>query len=249
VATSEAMPENFDVLAPAYDRYRIGYSNELYDSLFDFGVAPGARVLDLACGTGLVLGELDRRGCLVTGVDVSEPMLARARQRVSGARFVRAAAEALPFDGGAFDAATCAQAFHWFDQAVALEELRRVVRPGGTVAIWWKHLMRGEPIRLYREQAARTAGVVQAEASLGQAEFMAFDDARLDKRLLRIFPWSVSTTVGEWLGYEHSRAIARNAYGDRLETYFEALGALLGESSRELALGYVQLLYLARVPG
>jgi len=242
------MPENFDALAPAYDRYRIGYSNELYDSLFEFGVAPGARVLDVACGTGLVLGELDRRGCGVTGVDVSAPMLERARRRVMTATYVQAFAEALPFADSAFDAATFAQAFHWFDQPAVLEEMRRVVRPGGTIAIWWKHLMRGEPIRLHRDRAARAVGVVPAASSLGQAEFVAFDDARLEKRLLRIFPWSVSTTVGDWLGYERSRAIARNAYGDRLEAYFEALAALLGEPSRELALGYVQLLYLARVP-
>ena len=85
-------------------------------------------------------------------------MLAYARSVIPHATFVAARAERLPFASASFDAVTCAQAFHWFDPQRALEEMRRVVRPGGTIAVWWKGLMRGDPVRHVREDIARELG-------------------------------------------------------------------------------------------
>src|SRR4051795_7491227 len=68
---------------------------------------PGAHVLDVATGTGLVATELLRRGYRVTGVDQSAGMLETAHARLGGAVELREArAEALPFEDGSFDALT-----------------------------------------------------------------------------------------------------------------------------------------------
>lgn len=238
---------SFDELADAYDRYRIGYAHELYDAIFDYGLRPGARVLDIASGTGLVAAELVARGCSVVGADISNAMCVKARERVPDASFVVGSAEALPFEDASFDVATCAQAFHWFDQDRALAEVTRVVRPGGIVAVWWKGFMRGDAIRHLRDQAASEIGLPPTDDLLTK-EFAAFDDAPFEDHTLRIVPWIAPMTVAGFLGYERSRARARSAYGDKLEAYFEALATRLGPPDTELALSYLQLLYLGRVP-
>ena len=238
---------SFDPLARAYDAFRTGYAAELFDVLFEAGLVAGAQVLDAGCGTGLVAAELVRRGCRVSGIDISEPMLDRARARVPQASFQVARAEALPFPAAAFDAATSAQAFHWFDQPCALAELARVVRPGGLVAIWWKAMMRGDPVRAARDATVRELGLEPTPDILVDG-FSTFDAAPLRERRLRVIPWRIETSVADLLGYERSRARARAAYGERLEDYFALLAERLGDPGTILSIGYVQHLYLGRVP-
>jgi len=239
----------FDALAEAYGTYRLGYADEVYEVLAESGgILPGARVVDVGCGTGLVSAELVRRGCAVTGVDASSAMLVRARAREPRATFLLARAESLPFPDAAFDAATSAQAFHWFDQPRVLAELARVVRPGGIVAIWWKLMMRGDASRMIREEVARELGLEPPPDLLGDG-FPAFEQAPLLDPRLRVIPWVVEMTVADFLGYEASRARARAAYGARLPDYLARLGERLGEASTVLSIGYIHFLYLGRVAG
>jgi SAM-dependent methyltransferase len=239
---------SFDELADNYERYRIGYADEIYELLAEHGIGPGARVLDLGCGTGIVTRRLIDAGCRVTGVDVSAPMLAHARARVPEAEFVEAAAEHLPFADASFDAVTSAQAFHWFDQARVLAELTRVVRPGGTIAVWWKGLGRGDRVRHAREDIAQELGLDPPRDLLAHG-FPGFADAPLEDKILRVVPWLVTMRVSDYLGYERSRARARDAFGERLPLYFEKLAERLGPPDAMLELNYLHYLYFGRVPG
>jgi len=99
----------------------------------------GARVLDVAAGTGLVTAALRARyDCEVVALDQSPQMLARATARFAGdprVRTVLGEAERLPFDDGEFDALTFTYLLRYVDDVPAtLRELFRVVRPGGRVA-------------------------------------------------------------------------------------------------------------------
>ncbi len=104
------------------------------------GLAPGQRLLDVAVGTGLVAGEAARvlgNPAAVTGLDLSEGMLAEARRRLpSGVRLVQARAEALPVASASVDFLSMGYALrHVSDLGAAFAEYRRVLRPGGRVLL------------------------------------------------------------------------------------------------------------------
>ncbi|MFN2461468.1 MAG: class I SAM-dependent methyltransferase [Candidatus Velthaea sp.] len=212
---------DFDELAGDYDRFRTGYSSELFDALGGFGFTARKRVLDVACGTGISLEPLAARGLRTAGVDPSAEMLAAARRRVPDADLTQGRAEALPFADASFDAALSAQSFHWFDQAAALREMTRVVRPGGPVAVWWKVLAADDDVRRFRTAACRDVDLTPSEDVL-KGGFGAFYAAPFARRELRVIPHVARSTIAQWVGYERSRAKAR-AYGDRRDAYLAAL--------------------------
>lgn len=102
------------------------------------GVAPGRRVLDVACGTGIVARTVAdaQRGCgHVVGLDLNEAMLNVARRVRPEIEWRQGDAANLPFADGVFDIALCQMAFMFFpDRAQVLREMARVVTAGGTVA-------------------------------------------------------------------------------------------------------------------
>jgi SAM-dependent methyltransferase len=94
------------------------------------------RALDLGCGDGRLTAELD--AAELTAADVSPVALERARRRLpERARLVELVPDApVPFEDGAFDLVLCAETIeHVRDVQLLLSEVRRVVRPGGTLAL------------------------------------------------------------------------------------------------------------------
>ncbi|ROP59137.1 pimeloyl-CoA biosynthesis protein BioC [Enterobacter sp. BIGb0383] len=93
------------------------------------------QVLDAGCGPGSMSRYWRDAGAQVTALDLSEPMLAEARRQQAADRFLLGDIDALPLADGEVDLAWSNLAVQWCDDLRhALGELRRVVRPGGTVA-------------------------------------------------------------------------------------------------------------------
>ncbi|HEX5034935.1 MAG TPA: class I SAM-dependent methyltransferase [bacterium] len=103
------------------------------------GVKPGQRVLDVACGTGVVAVTAARLGAQVSGIDLTPPLLEQARENSRIAEvevdWVEGDAEALPFPDASFDT-VLSQYGHMFAPRpeVAVAEMLRVLKPGGTLA-------------------------------------------------------------------------------------------------------------------
>ena len=101
-------------------------------------VAPGARALDLCCGTGDIALALARQGAEVTGLDFSSPMLEVARQRKSGANplFIQGDALQIPFPDNSFDIVTMGYGLrNLASWEKGLAEMQRVAKPGGRIII------------------------------------------------------------------------------------------------------------------
>jgi ubiquinone/menaquinone biosynthesis C-methylase UbiE len=105
------------------------------------GSRPKGRVLDLACGPGILSAALAPQADLMVGVDITPEMLRKARQRcgsagLDNARFLEATAEALPFAPAAFGCVvTRLSVHHLQDPATVLREARRVLRPDGSLIL------------------------------------------------------------------------------------------------------------------
>ncbi|MGA8488605.1 MAG: class I SAM-dependent methyltransferase [Gaiella sp.] len=125
---------SFGAVADAYERARPGYPEDAVRWLA--GDEP-CDVVDLGAGTGKLTRSLVALGHRVTAVEPLEEMLDRLRVAVPGAIAVRGSAEEIPLTDGSADVVTCAQAFHWFDPAVALPEMARVLRRDGRIALVW----------------------------------------------------------------------------------------------------------------
>ena len=92
-------------------------------------------MVDVAAGTGKLTGLLAPRCGRVVAVEPLEGMWRELRAAVPSSLVAAGTAENLPLAGRSADAAVVAQAFHWFDGERAVAELRRVLRPGGGVAV------------------------------------------------------------------------------------------------------------------
>lgn len=136
---------------------------EVYDTFFvpalfaqwgpivaaEAGVEPGARVLDVACGTGaltLAVAERVGPGGSVVGLDVNPEMLAVARRKPWPVEWIEGRAEALPLPDRSFDAVVSQFGFMFFeDRPAALREMMRVLRPGGRLAVAVCDAVRNSP--------------------------------------------------------------------------------------------------------
>lgn len=131
---------DFGKTAVDYAQYRASFPDWFFDRLASCGVRfANARAVDLGTGTGLMARALASRGARVVGLDISAPMLEQARrgnsQGTAEIEYVEAPAEATGLPDGAFDLATAATCWHWFDRDQAAKEAHRLLATGGAIVI------------------------------------------------------------------------------------------------------------------
>jgi ubiquinone/menaquinone biosynthesis C-methylase UbiE len=146
------------------------------------GVGPGHRVLDVACGTGVLARKAAERvgdSGQVFGVDPGTGMLAVARELAPEVEWRQGTAESLPFPDGGFDAVVSQFGLMFFlDRPRAVAEMLRVVVPGGRLAVAvWESLERSEVYPLAVDLLERRAGREAADAL--RAPFVLGDTEKL----------------------------------------------------------------------
>jgi SAM-dependent methyltransferase len=157
------------------------------DPLLDAaGVVTGMRVLDVGTGPGYAARRASERGAVATGVDIADEVLARARGRQSGIRFLWGDAEDLPFAGRSFNALVCNFGINHFPRPErAVQEFARVVTPGGGIALSaWDLPDRNRFLGILVD-ALRACGVTRPRAALAAPNPYRFADDDELRALLR----------------------------------------------------------------
>jgi 2-polyprenyl-3-methyl-5-hydroxy-6-metoxy-1,4-benzoquinol methylase len=156
------------------------------DFIARLGIAPGARVLDIACGTGNSAIPLARSGAIVTGVDIATNLLIQARERAAAEglaiTFDEGDAEALPYADASFDAVTTMFGAMFAPRpALVASECARVLKPGGLLAManWNPASFSGRMFKVGSMHVPSPPGI--APASLWG------DDATVRERLAPFF--------------------------------------------------------------
>ncbi|GAA2405225.1 hypothetical protein GCM10010191_11290 [Actinomadura vinacea] len=133
--SQEDVTDHFTSRASRYDRSSAWCTDSGLDELLLDAAAPrpSDRVLDVACGTGLVSRLFHGRVAEVVGVDITKVMAEQARPHLD--RLVLAPAEALPFEDAEFDLVVCRQGVQFMMLPDAVAEMVRVTRPGGRIVL------------------------------------------------------------------------------------------------------------------
>jgi SAM-dependent methyltransferase len=173
---SESPPESFQIPLEVAEFYETAFVPAFFAQwapiLCDAaGVEAGQRVLDVACGTGVVTRTAADRvapGGTAVGVDLNEAMLTVARRVRPDIEFRQADAAMLPFHDGSFDTVLSQMALMFFPRRVdSVQEMARVTARGGTVGLLVPAgLDRQEAFARFADMAARHAGA-EARSLLG----------------------------------------------------------------------------------
>jgi ubiquinone/menaquinone biosynthesis C-methylase UbiE len=163
-------------------------------------LAPGARVLDLACGAGALtrLAVAHPHGFEVTGADYAATLAP-----IEGARVVAGAAlEALPFEAGSFDAAISQFGLEYADTGAALREAARVLAPGGRLGVL-AHARDGDAVAAARARITRAASLIAPDGlaarvrALGEARARGEGEAQALEIVRRLFTQETARPLDE----------------------------------------------------
>lgn len=130
--------EGYSVAAAHYEKGRPQYPPEVDTWLRgDLALRKGKTALDLGSGTGKFLPHLRRTEATVIAVEPVAAMLVQLLDGHPGIEARQGSAEDIPLADASVDAVVCAQSFHWFASAEALDQIRRVLKAGGVLGLVW----------------------------------------------------------------------------------------------------------------
>ncbi len=160
--TAHERAHSFNTAAARYAANRPSYPPAALDAIEELAGRPlaGAQVADIGAGTGIATALLRERGARVVAVEPGDGMAAEFRRALPGVPIVRGDGNALPLADASHDLVTYAQSWHWTDTRRSVPEALRVLRPGGSLAVWWNTDVFDVPwIAEQHERIARHCGV------------------------------------------------------------------------------------------
>lgn len=258
-----ALRTRFDDVAADYAAARPGYPDALIEAIVAFAELPdGGRILEIGCGTGQATMPFAQRGYDLTCLDIGAELLAIARDRFATfpqVRFEQAAFEAWEHDGQPFDLVMSATAFHWIDPTVGYPKAARLLRPGGTLAIFANehppsdhgffadmHRISSPYLPAWIDEAPPTTIEAMIEATCATIEATGL----FEPVTTRTFPWVERYRTDEYLRllntYSNHRALDETT---RAALFRELADMIDGRYGGIAEKEYLAVLFLARARG
>ena len=151
--------ERFSDRVENYARYRPGYPTELFDYLIDVCLLDkDSLIADIGAGTGIFSSYLLARQLAVAAVEPNLEMRYAAEKtlaKYNSFQSIPGTAEATQLDDLSVNLITVAQAFHWFDEAAAIAEFKRILKPQGQLALIWNRRDKQDPFQNAYEKMLR----------------------------------------------------------------------------------------------
>jgi SAM-dependent methyltransferase len=228
----------FDEVAEDYDRHRPAYPDVLVDRACE-GIAPGAAVLEIGCGTGQLTLSMLARGLRVTAVEPGRQLITRARDQCDGAgdvQFVNARLEDASLPRARYAAVFSASAIHWADPDVSWRKAADALVDGGSLALV-SYFGLDDPRSADDQRALRAA--IETVAPEAAADWPTYRDLAGTVAGVAARRENLSE-VWAWLGgYAIARGYAAELFDDahvlavpmQLEHSADELNALLGTMS------------------
>ena len=248
--TDRARAESFGGVAEQYEQFRPSYPAALVDDL----VALHPRnVLDIGCGTGKAARLLAERGLHVLGVEIDPLMAAVARRH--GLDVEVSSFETWQSQGRHFDLITSAQAWHWVDPAVAIPKAAALLRPGGTLALFWNYDELDGPAQaamddVYRKYAPELLRSV-VNGGNRQTDRPHVDELEASGLFASVrkstYRWERTYSRAEWVGLVGTHSDHLRLDAARRSALLDALGATIDALGGTLASHYVTYSAFARV--
>lgn len=201
-----------------YERARPSYPQEAVDWLVPRG---SHVVLDLGAGTGKFTRSLVARGLDVIAVEPDDAMRGALADALPSVRTVKGTAESIPLPDDSVDVITAAQSWHWVDEARALPEVARVLKPGGLLALVWN--IRDESVPWVKQLSeimgsSEAERVMEHEITIG-APFGVTERFEIG--------WSVTTSLDDLLALVASRSYIITADETRRAEVFDGVRELV----------------------
>jgi len=252
-----ALRATFDASPEAYDRARPVAPPEVFDDLVALAeLEPGARLLEIGCGTGQATRPLAERGFAIVGVELGAQLAGLARQNL--ASFPRVEVVASSFEdwdpaGQRFDAVVSFNAFHWIDPEVRFAKSASVLSDRGSLAVFGSHLVvhdGADPVWLalaedYEAVTGRPEERLHVdEARDRSAEFT--EGGHFASVARRTYTWDTTYTADEYVVLRGTMSMyAKLAETQRAEL-FERMRRRIDSSTGTVTPTWFAVLYVAR---
>lgn len=244
-----------------YDEARPGYPEELFDDIVSLsGIAPGGRILEFGCGTGIATVPFARRGYRILCVELGEQLAAVARKNLTSypdAHVHVGAFEEWPVEEEAFDLAFAATAFHWLDPALGYRKFAQALRPGGSLALFRHEHVHSdasagffEEVQMFYEEAGlakdsdfRMPYPDEIEDAATQIE----GSGLFGPVQVRRYVWDIEYDASSYIRLLNTYSGHINLDDARRERLFAGISGLIeAQPNRRIRKGYMSILHVAR---
>lgn len=251
---SDERARTFDAVAEQYDEVRPGYPDALVDTIV--ADLPGdARLLEVGCGTGKATAAFVARGFDVHCVEPGENLAAVARRNFPGLAVDVSTFEDWPEPDERFDVVYSAQAWHWVDKDVGYDKVKRLLGPGGTLAVYWNMYPRYMTelatalMEVYREHAPEmttphlTRPIPERIAERAEEIQQRFGPVDVHR-----FEWDQHLDRDSYIKLIDTYSNHRILPPDRQQRLYEGVAKTIDAFGGEAVRPYWAILFIARTP-